>query len=185
MSILRSFAGYYIKAISTHPWKTTALATGLLCGTGDIIAQQVVERHGIYSHDTRRTTKLFAMGLFFIGPGLRSWYVVLDRLVIGTSSSVVIKKVLLDQGIWAPTFIAAFFTVSDVIDGKSFGDIRRRLQHSYIPALQANYMLWPWVQLANFYFIPVQHRVIVVNFVALFWNTYLAWAVNKNIDNVV
>ena len=41
------------------------------------------------------------------------------------------------------------------------------------------YKVWPAVQLVNFYLIPPRHRVMLINFVALFWNTFLAWEANS------
>lgn len=143
-----------------------------------MLAQQVVEKHG-RSHDIRRTVKLTSMGLFVIGPGLRTWYIVLDKIIKGAPGTAALKKMLLDQGVWAPFFIALFFSLSDSLDGKSFQEIKSKLEVAYVPALKVNWMIWPFVQLANFYVIPLQHRIMVVNFVALFWNMYLAWATHQ------
>nr|ACO15358.1 Mpv17-like protein [Caligus clemensi] len=38
--------------------------------------------------------------------------------------------------------------------------------------------IWPMAQLINFYFVPFLMRPLFVNFVALFWNSYLAWKLN-------
>ncbi|KAG9980650.1 hypothetical protein KCU78_g21604, partial [Aureobasidium melanogenum] len=38
-----------------------------------------------------------------------------------------------------------------------------------------NWMLWPFVQAVNFKFVPLQHRVLVVNVVSLGWNCYLSY----------
>ncbi len=55
-----------------------------------------------------------------------------------------------------------------------------KLDSAYWPALQKNWMLWPVVQAINFKFVPLDHRVLVVNFVSLgtfvcaFWQEKLA-----------
>ena len=46
-------------------------------------------------------------------------------------------------------------------------DPKEKLKKSYLPALQSNWMLWPWVQAINFKLVPLHHRVLVVNVVSL------------------
>ncbi|XP_055491475.1 protein Mpv17 isoform X4 [Leucoraja erinacea] len=53
------------------------------------------------------------------------------------------------------------------------------LDQNYTNALMSNYTIWPAAQLLNFYFIPLKHRLAVVQIVALVWNTYLSWMANK------
>uniref|UniRef100_A0A8U8AKY8 Mitochondrial inner membrane protein Mpv17 n=1 Tax=Geospiza parvula TaxID=87175 RepID=A0A8U8AKY8_GEOPR len=49
----------------------------------------------------------------------------------------------------------------------------------YMDALVTNYCIWPPVQIANFYFVPLQHRLAVVQCVAIVWNCYLSWKANR------
>ena len=42
-----------------------------------------------------------------------------------------------------------------------------KLEKSYIQGLKANWMLWPAVQAVNFKFVPLDHRVFVVNVVSI------------------
>lgn len=86
----------------------------------------------------------------------------------------------MDQMIFAPSFIATFFTTTGILFGKSFEDIKMKFNNQYLDTMKTNYKIWPAVQMINFYFVPLQHRVFVVNFVAIFWNTYLSWAANKS-----
>jgi len=148
-----------------------------LCASGDALAQAFVEKNP--KHDFKRTGKFFFMGACFIGPGLRAWYAILEKYVTGSVKTIAIKKMFLDQTLWAPTFVAAFFCLSDGLSGKSVSDIKVNLQENYLNAMTVNYYIWPAVQLCNFYFVPLSHRVLVVNVVALFWNTFLAYTVSK------
>lgn len=49
-----------------------------------------------------------------------------------------------------------------------------KLQKSYWTALSANWMVWPWIQLVNFKFVPLHHRVLVVNIISIGWNCFLS-----------
>ncbi|XP_026856446.2 protein Mpv17 isoform X2 [Electrophorus electricus] len=53
------------------------------------------------------------------------------------------------------------------------------VDQDYFDALISNYYLWPAVQIGNFYFIPLHHRLAVVQIVAVVWNSYLSWKANK------
>uniref|UniRef100_A0A4W5P2Q3 Mitochondrial inner membrane protein MPV17 n=1 Tax=Hucho hucho TaxID=62062 RepID=A0A4W5P2Q3_9TELE len=49
----------------------------------------------------------------------------------------------------------------------------------YTDALISNYYLNSPFQIANFYFIPLHHRLAVVQIVAVAWNSYLSWKANN------
>ena len=80
-------------------------------------------------------------------------------------------------------------------------DVRKNLEATYVDIIVTNWKIWPATQLANFYFVPFKHRILVilklplpmtnepllqhqsfqvVNIVALFWNTYLAYKTNAS-----
>lgn len=44
---------------------------------------------------------------------------------------------------------------------------KEKLESTYTTALAKNWMVWPAVQAVNFKFVPLEHRVLVVNVVAL------------------
>ena len=151
--------------------------SGILCASGDYLAQTFVEKNE--KHDFKRTAKFFFMGACFIGPGLRAWYGILERNVTGSVKTIALKKMVIDQTLLAPFFVATFFCLSDGLGGKSISDMRVNLQENYLNTMKVNYYVWPAVQLCNFYFVPLSHRVLVANVVALFWNTFLAYTVSK------
>jgi protein Mpv17 len=52
---------------------------------------------------------------------------------------------------------------------------QEKLQKNYVTALTSNYMIWPFVQIVNFKFIPLHYRVLFVNVVSIGWNCYLSF----------
>lgn len=83
-----------------------SVQSGLLMGTGDVIAQKYVEKRKTI--DIERLAKFSSIGFFIGGPGLRWWYGVLDKLIKGPNKSIlVLKKVGLDQFVFAPLFLVS------------------------------------------------------------------------------
>ncbi|KAF9906731.1 Protein required for ethanol metabolism [Linnemannia zychae] len=168
--------GLYTRALANYPITTQALSTGTLFGTGDLIAQFLVEDKSATSGwDKARTARMAVFGTGFAGPVLHHWYKFLDRSIrLSTPVKTLIGRVAVDQIFFAPCFIASFFVGQGLLAGESRDTIQARLNKGYLGALRSNYIVWPAVQCANFWLVPLQHRLMVVNTFALGWNTYLS-----------
>ncbi|XP_026196441.1 protein Mpv17 [Anabas testudineus] len=169
----------YQALMNKYPWTVQIVTAGSLVGVGDVISQQVIERRGLAQHNVRRTARMMSIGFCFVGPVIGSWYKVLDKLVVGGSKSAAMKKMLVDQLCFAPCFLGAFLCITGALNGLTVEENVAKLKRDYTDALISNYYLWPPVQIANFYFIPLHHRLAVVQVVAVAWNSYLTWKANK------
>uniref|UniRef100_A0A8D1N0Z0 Mitochondrial inner membrane protein Mpv17 n=1 Tax=Sus scrofa TaxID=9823 RepID=A0A8D1N0Z0_PIG len=113
--------------------------TGSLMGLGDVISQQLVERRGLQEHQTGRTLTMVSLGCGFVGPVVGGWYKVLDRLIPGTTKVDALKKMLLDQGGFAPCFLGCFLPLVGTLNGLSAQDNWAKLRRDYPDALITNY----------------------------------------------
>ncbi|XP_075770632.1 mitochondrial inner membrane protein Mpv17 isoform X2 [Pelodiscus sinensis] len=109
----------YQRLLARHPWTVQILTAGSLVGVGDVVSQQLVERRGLHGHSTRRTLKMMGIGFCFVGPVVGGWYQLLDRLVPGSGRAVALKKMLLDQGGFAPCFLGCFLAIAGALNGLS------------------------------------------------------------------
>ncbi|CDH49613.1 protein sym1 [Lichtheimia corymbifera JMRC:FSU:9682] len=165
----------YNKLLARQPILVQSITTAFLFATGDVVAQQYVERKGMENHDTSRTMRMAVFGGCFAGPVLGNWYRFLELNVKGsTPIKALVKKVAVDQFLCAPVFIGIFFSAQGLLEGKSVNEIKEKLQQGYTTAVLANYKLWPAVQLVNFYAVPLYYRLAVTNVVAIGWNAYLS-----------
>ncbi|XP_060518867.1 protein Mpv17 [Cylas formicarius] len=153
-----------------------ALQTGILMGTSDVIAQFVIEKKKLKEYQFKRTGQFAIFGMTFVGPTLAIWYRLLARYIgQAKSSKVTLQKVACDQCIFAPTFLVFFISGINFIQGKDATHIKNELALKYKDILLTNYQIWPAVQLINFYLVPLNYQVLLVQSVAIFWNTYLSW----------
>ncbi|KAL1932325.1 hypothetical protein VTP01DRAFT_9381 [Rhizomucor pusillus] len=167
--------GAYQRVLARRPILVQSLTTVFLFGAGDVLAQQGVERRGLEQHEISRTFRMAAFGGTFAGPALSIWYRFLEKNIKATTPLAgLVKKVAADQLLSAPIFIGVFFTVQGLFEGKPVNEIKEKLQNGYTSALFANYKLWPAVQFINFYYTPLNYRLMVTNLVALGWNAYLS-----------
>jgi hypothetical protein len=136
--------------------------------------------------DFERLTRFMAYG-FLMAPIQHKWFGFLSSVFPLTKSSgtvAALKRVAFDQLIFAPvgkeqrlplqannakrgamtdkdlTGLAVFFTYMTVAEGGGKRAITRKFQDVYIPALKANYMVWPMVQMINFRMLPLQFQIV-------------------------
>jgi protein Mpv17 len=105
----------------------------------------------------------------------------MDSTIKGSTKGVIaLKKVALDQFVFAPVFLAALVGIIGASQGHNIPELKRKLRCEYKDILITNYYVWPWVQVTNFYLVPLNYQVLVAQIVAVLWNTYLSWKTNKN-----
>lgn len=168
----------YSRLVDKFPWGSQIIQTGVLCAAGDVIAQVAIEKKSRAEFEVSRVARFFFMGSCVVAPCIRSWYLVMEKMVKFQGGKAALTKMLLDQGLFAPCFLAVFVSVASSLQGLGVTEIRENLASNYTDILVTNWKIWPATQLVNFYFTPFQHRILVVNIVALFWNTYLASKTN-------
>lgn len=176
----RLLHGY--KTLLTHrPYTVQAVQTATLMGLGDIIAQTCIDGNHITQINPVRTIQYSIVGLA-VGPIVGKWYKILESMY---GINAVAKKVLTDQLVFSPVFIAVLVTSLNLLQGLTWNDALAKVQASYIDILLTGYQIWPVVQVGNFYFVPIQYRVLLVQAVAVVWNTYLSWKLNStNVQDV-
>nr|CAH7738445.1 unnamed protein product [Callosobruchus chinensis] len=160
-----------------------ALQTGVLMGVGDTIAQTVIEEQTpAKKFDARRTAKFFLLGVGFVGPTIGTWYRILAcHLGDAGTISIAVKKVAIDQLVFAPCFLALFVATVSTLDGRNWNETKKQLTHKYTDIYLTNLTIWPAVQLINFSFVPLRHQVLLVQSVAIVWNCYLSWKTHKEL----
>jgi len=145
--------------------------------SGDMISQLVIEKTDKYNYE--RTVRFGCMGFFFLGPVLYKWYGVMERISFQSPAATALSRMAVDQLTLAPTFLYLFFWINGGLQRAPATIIQENIRRDYKDVLVANYQLWPMTQTINFWIVPLAHRVLFAQSVALFWNTYLAWKINR------
>ncbi|MCJ1459773.1 hypothetical protein MMC28_010152 [Mycoblastus sanguinarius] len=126
--------------------------------------------------DFERLTRFMSYG-FIMSPLQFQWFAFLSRAFPFTKQSATVpalQRVCFDQLIFAPIGLACFFTFMTVTEGGGRRAVTRKFQDVYLPALKANFMLWPAVQILNFRVIPLQFQIPFVSTVGIAWTAYLS-----------
>ncbi|KAF2761866.1 hypothetical protein EJ05DRAFT_507485 [Pseudovirgaria hyperparasitica] len=126
--------------------------------------------------DFERLTRFMAYG-FLMAPVQHKWFAFLSSTFPITKTSALVpalKRVAFDQFLFAPIGLACFFTFMTVAEGGGKRAVARKFQDVYVPALKANFMVWPAVQILNFRVMPIQFQIPFVSTIGIAWTAYLS-----------
>eukprot|EP00794_Sanderia_malayensis_P008066 gene8066-8929_t len=174
----------YNRLFGRYLFVTNTISYVALYGLGDVLIQYI-ERHALRKendnrgHDFRRTLSFMAFASFH-GPVNHFWYSALDRFIKGSKHSNVFKKLIADQLIFAPYSTGIFFMGLGTIEGQSLKTSVEETKRKFIPTYLADLAIWPAAQILNFYVVPPHLRMMYINTVTLFWNTFLSYMKHKD-----
>ncbi|KAN0031700.1 hypothetical protein ACTFIV_005565 [Dictyostelium citrinum] len=173
----------YLGLLDNHPLVTKSLSTGFLMGTGDILAQKLEHKlkesenkdgKSKFKLNYKRVMTMSTVGIFYSGPMLHYWYKSLDIMVKGEGRSVIIKKMLIDQLLFAPVAIGGFMTVTNFINNKGELKNLENFTRELFYAVKINWLIWPAAQIINFSLVPPNLRVLYSSIISIFWGMFLS-----------
>ena len=139
--------------------------------------------------DWRRALLTAAYGGTFVGPVGEFWYKGLDaacaRVFASGSPQFIALKVLLDTAVMGPFYVSTFFAFGCAfIDGggwrEKLASFKQKMRTDFVPTLALEMSLWPVVQSFNFWRVPVQHQLLVVNSATIVDAAFMSWARNQD-----
>ncbi|XP_026481156.1 protein Mpv17 [Ctenocephalides felis] len=171
---MRRVLAAYQAMLAKQPFLTQVAQTSLIMGVGDFIAQKFLEKKPFSQYEISRTLGFCFVGATVVAPWLTVWYRTLHRIV-KPSKFAPLQKMLMDQILMAPNFTFAIVTSLNLVTGKSFHQAIAETKTTYVDIMKANYCLWPFAQLVNFYMMPLNYQVLFVQVVSVGWNSYISY----------
>ncbi|XBW37779.1 hypothetical protein QEN19_003360 [Hanseniaspora menglaensis] len=180
----------YSYQLQKSPKLTNFITTGVLFGLGDISAQTILpsknKETGLKHFDFSRTLRAVFYGSVIFSPIGNKWYYFLQHKVRfpGTKQNATldaVSRVLVDQLVFPPIAVPFYFGMMTVLEsGLDLEKINHKIKASTFDTLVTNWCVWPFIQLLNFKYIRIEHRLLTVNLVSIFWNTFISYKNNIN-----
>lgn len=162
---------WYQMKLASRPLLTQSITSAVLFACGDTMAQQLIEKNGIKNHDLNRTRRMAIYGSAF-GPVATIWFRILQqKIVLRNRNLEILARLASDQTLFAGCNLFCFICSMAIMEGS---DPIEKLRANYTSALTTSWIIWPFLQFVNFKYVPLQHRVLLVNTASLGWNCYLS-----------
>lgn len=186
---------YFIRSLTESMFKkylltTNIVSSGILMSMGDALSQYVERKNVIkdesnqkFNIDWSRNGKMFLVGALQ-GPLHHYFYGWLDRKFIGTSVKYTGIKILFDQTIMSPLCIVLFFYTAGWMYKQTTDECTQEIKSKFLTVLIADWMVWPFAQFINFYYLHPKYRVIYVNFVTMLYNVFLSYVKHTDSDSL-
>lgn len=186
--LFRSFK-FYERCLKERPKTTNAVMTGTLFGVGDISAQLLFPTElqlddaraaPLIQFDLQRMARSVIYGsLIFSFIGDRWFRFLNNRVKFGglrpSHWSNMLLRVGVDQLGFAPISLTFYYMCMTLMEGGTINMGINKIKNQWWDTLVTNWAVWPAFQCFNFTFVPLQHRLLALNVVAIFWNTFLSY----------
>lgn len=188
---------WYNQLLERRPVLTKAVTAGIIVAMGDVTGQWMdraatavaaAASGGPVPHeayDAVRTIRFCAMGVFLQAPVTHYYYHALDEHLPPTPypwTWTTLLKLVIDQSVYAPTFLLAVFLFLGIFEGASFHEIGEQLHEDYWSTMKANWKLWIPATLLNLAYVAPQYRVLYCNLIFFVWSIFLSLTLNETPD---
>ena len=118
----------------------------------------------------KRTLRFASLALFLTAPYFHFYTVhFLPKFFPINNFGSLVIRVLFDSIVCSPLMNLFIHTMIPFLEGKGFEEIKVRIKGRFWPTQLSAWSYWPWMQMINFWFIPIPFQVLYLNFAALIW----------------
>ncbi|KAH7041220.1 uncharacterized protein B0I36DRAFT_282017 [Microdochium trichocladiopsis] len=176
-----------------NPMARATIAATLLGTTSNIIAQLLQahnnSRESSSSSSTSTTSSSakysldviqivrFAFVVFLTTPPNYLWQALLERLFPAKLNwTNTLTKWFIDCITLGALFnTLAFFILTGLLKNQPLSQIAHTVRTETMPLIVAGYRVWPFASIISFTVVPVEKRVVFLNFVGLLWGVYMSF----------
>ncbi|KAI5819754.1 integral membrane protein [Pyronema omphalodes] len=123
-----------------------------------------------------RLIRYMSYGLFW-APIQLSWFSYLATtfpISLDNQIPAVFLRVFFDQLLMSPFGLAIFFLWMSLTEGNTWSKMKEKLDKVYWTSLKGNYIVWPAVQVVNFWVMPLALQLPFASTIGVFWTAYLS-----------
>ncbi|KAI1376864.1 hypothetical protein F4677DRAFT_76388 [Hypoxylon crocopeplum] len=73
----------------------------------------------------------------------------------------------------------AFFILMGILKRQHMDQIGQNIRTETIPVIVAGYKIWPFASIISFSCVPVERRIVFLNFVGLLWGIYMSLVASR------
>lgn len=186
---------WYKGALAAQPLVTKSITSSCIMSVSDVLTQKIVAQATPVEErpsklDTTRLLHVAITGVFWSGPTMHNWHIVLEKMYATIAKALDIQspvvalfvKLFLDSTIFSSLAISGYFTVRSLLEGSGFEGASEKLRTRFRSTLFGAWRFWPMANSINFWFVPIQFRVLYMNILSLVWTGYLTFVNSKKIS---
>mmetsp|Transcript_6334 Transcript_6334/g.5946 ORF Transcript_6334/g.5946 Transcript_6334/m.5946 type:complete len:369 (-) Transcript_6334:134-1240(-) len=167
----------YSAVLNNSPISTKAVTSATVYTIGDFIAQRT-EGLSMGELDRPRILRSLLAGLIGHGPLSHIWFEsnewLFNNVLHWTEWWSFIPKIVLDQTTWGPFWNNTYILLLGIMKLDKLEDIWGDMKRTTLPLLISGLKLWPLAHCVTYGLIPVENRLLWVDFVEILWVTILA-----------
>eukprot|EP01080_Neovahlkampfia_damariscottae_P001987 gene1987-1495_t len=177
----------YAYCMEKYPKTTMSLTASTTAVFGDVGAQYFEKRNTEKKYSALRTLKMSAYGTIFSGIVLYNWYKFLDKIFKQKNVKTVLLKTFVNQLTVAPYMNASLFFYVNFLAyydqgfSKVLKETEKKIKKDLLPIFINSCKIWPAVNFVNFYFVPLNYRILFINFIGACWSIYVTFISYKDI----
>ncbi|CAI2377743.1 unnamed protein product [Moneuplotes crassus] len=171
--IPKKFGSWYDATLRRRPLLTRMVTTFIITGAADFSSQLIKkyrserEENELYPIFSLKYATCCGM---INAPWMHFYYTLLiDRVVPGTGTIVLLIKLACDTFLYSPAFCHYMCFLIAKLNGSTNKEAKRKMRENYWLTQVLSWKIWPIASLINYAFLPVRYRVLFLNMASFLW----------------